>query len=213
MQLRLGLPNPTQVTEGMTLLPGFALKGQREFLASLHGILAEVPPSGRVTPGGRSMGVRMSGCGTWVWHTDQKGYRYVNRNPGTGNPWPDLPDCFLDLAQRAAMAGGFPAFEPDGCLINVYEPGVGMSLHQDVNEEDFSQPIVSVSLGLATHFLVGGERRSDPVKKIWVQHGDILVFGGPARRLFHGVEKLRSGVHSLLGECRVNLTFRRAKRV
>ncbi len=213
MQLRLGLPHPTQVREGMILLPGFALKRQKELLASLQDILAKAPPSVRLTPGGRSMGARMSGCGTWVWHTDRKGYRYVECDPQTGRKWPEMPGVFCDLAQKAALECGFFPFEPDGCLINVYDPGIGMSLHQDINEEDFSHPIVSVSLGLPTHFLVGGQKRLDSVRKVWVQHGDVIVFGGVARCLFHGVEKIGDGIHPDLGACRVNLTFRRAKRV
>jgi alkylated DNA repair protein (DNA oxidative demethylase) len=140
--------------------------------------------------------------------TDRGGYRYDARDPETGHPWPAMPPVFADLAMRAAVEAGFPDFSPESCLINRYEPGARMSLHQDRNERDFGQPIVSVSLGLPAVFLFGGLKRADRPRRLAVHHGDIVVWGGPARLNFHGVAPLAGGVHPLLGRSRINLTFR-----
>jgi alkylated DNA repair protein (DNA oxidative demethylase) len=122
-----------------------------------------------------------------------------------------MPEVFATLAGRAAAQGGFPGFLPDGCLMNRYEPGARLALHQDKDEKDFAAPIVSVSLGLPAAFLWGGAQRGDRPKKVPLRHGDVVVWGGPARLTFHGVAPLAEGEHPLLGRCRINLTFRKAR--
>jgi alkylated DNA repair protein (DNA oxidative demethylase) len=121
-----------------------------------------------------------------------------------------MPACFLALAIAVATEAGYPLFMPDACLINRYEPGARLSLHQDKNERDFANPIVSVSLGLPATFQFGGLKRNDPVKKFALGHGDVAVWGGPSRLCFHGVPELNDGHHDLLGAMRINLTFRGA---
>ena len=122
-----------------------------------------------------------------------------------------MPASFRDLAALAAEAAGYPGFRPDACLINRYLPGTRLSLHQDRNERDFAQPIVSVSLGLPAVFQFGGEKRNDPVERFALRHGDVAVWGGPARLRFHGIAPLKDGDHPRLGRRRVNLTFRKAR--
>ena len=163
-----------------------------------------------VTPGGYTMSVAMTNCGHLGWVTDRRGYRYDPIDPATGKPWPPLPASFHALATRAAAAGGFAGFEPDACLVNRYEPGTRLSMHQDRNERDFSAPIVSVSLGLPAVFLFGGARRQDRPRRVRLESGDVVVWGGPARLTFHGVAPLADGEHPLTGRHRINLTFRRA---
>ena len=121
-----------------------------------------------------------------------------------------MPACFLELAVEAATRAGYPAFRPDACLINRYEPGARLSLHQDRNERDFANPIVSVSLGLPATFQFGGLKRSDPGRKVPLRHGDVVVWGGTSRLFFHGIPELKDGVHDAVGRMRINLTFRRA---
>jgi alkylated DNA repair protein (DNA oxidative demethylase) len=163
-----------------------------------------------VTPGGFEMSVAMTNCGAAGWVTDRQGYRYQPNDPLSGRPWPAMPESFSRLAAEAAREGGFGDFAPDACLINRYEPGARMSLHQDRNEIDFGHPIVSVSLGLPATFLLGGDSRSDPAQRIGLHHGDIVVWGGPSRLAYHGVLALKDGLHPKLGRCRLNLTLRRA---
>jgi alkylated DNA repair protein (DNA oxidative demethylase) len=143
--------------------------------------------------------------------TDRRGYRYDPLDPASGRPWPAMPDLFRDLARRAAAAAGFPGFVPDGCLVNRYEPGARLSLHQDKDERDLAAPIVSVSLGLPASFLFGGARRADRPRRVPLASGDVAVWGGPARLVFHGVETLEDGEHPATGRCRINLTFRKAR--
>jgi alkylated DNA repair protein (DNA oxidative demethylase) len=121
-----------------------------------------------------------------------------------------MPEAFRKLAETAANEAGFPGFGPDACLINRYEPGSRLSLHQDQDERDFTQPIVSVSLGLPATFLFGGMERGDKTIRIPLLHGDVVVWGGPARLRYHGVAPLAKGEHPLTGSVRYNLTFRRA---
>jgi alkylated DNA repair protein (DNA oxidative demethylase) len=156
------------------------------------------------------MSVTTASCGRAGWVSDVDGYRYSSRDPETQQPWPPIPPLLLDVAQRAAAMGGFDGFVSDSCLINCYVPGARMSLHQDKNERNFSAPIVSLSLGLPIVFLFGGMRRSDRPLRYRLQHGDAVVWGGPARLAFHGVEPLADGHHPLLGRRRINLTFRKA---
>jgi alkylated DNA repair protein (DNA oxidative demethylase) len=121
-----------------------------------------------------------------------------------------MPPGFLALADEAATAAGFADFVPDACLINRYEPGTKLSLHQDKDEADYAHPIVSVSLGLPATFQFGGPKRADPVRKFTLDHGDVVVWGGPSRLFHHGVLTLKSGEHPLTGRRRFNLTLRRA---
>jgi alkylated DNA repair protein (DNA oxidative demethylase) len=152
----------------------------------------------------------MTNCGAAGWVTDRTGYRYDHIDPETGNPWPPMPGCFLDLAVAAASQAHYPEFRPDACLINRYEPGARLSLHQDKNERDFANPIVSVSLGLPATFQFGGLKRNDPVRKFALKHGDVAVWGGPSRLCYHGVAELKEGHHASIGRMRINLTFRGA---
>jgi alkylated DNA repair protein (DNA oxidative demethylase) len=135
---------------------------------------------------------------------------YDRHHPETGGPWPAMPECFLELAVLSASRAGYPDFCPDACLINRYEPGARLSLHQDKNERDFVNPIVSVSLGPAAAFQFGGLKRNDPVRKFALRHGDVAVWGGPSRLCYHGVSELKEGVHEIVGRMRINLTFRGA---
>jgi alkylated DNA repair protein (DNA oxidative demethylase) len=195
---------------GARLLRGFATPDIAQIKRALRGITKKAPFRNMVTPGGYRMSAAMTNCGQVGWITDRSGYRYEAIDPETGKPWPPMPPCFLNLAQRAATAAGFPGFIPDGCLINRYDPGTRLSLHQDRNERDFHQPIVSVSLGLTAVFLWGGGKRSERPSRIRLESGDVVVWGGPARLNFHGVAPLAEGTDPVFGNCRINLTFRKA---
>ncbi len=203
-------PESVTIAEGAMLLGGYALNEEAELLPALADVVAAAPFRYMVTPGGHRMSVAMTNCGAAGWITDRTGYRYDARDPERGASWPPMPDVFADIARRAAARAGFRGFVADACLINQYEPGARMSLHQDRNERDFSAPIVSVSLGLPATFLFGGSRRSDRPRRCLLSHGDVVVWGGPARLFFHGVAPLRDGHHPVLGRRRINLTFRRA---
>lgn len=203
-------PAATTLAPGALLLRRFALPQEAALLNALAEIIAAAPLRHMITPGGFRMSVAMTNCGERGWLTDRRGYRYDRIDPTSGQPWPAMPSAFLVLAQAAAAKADYHDFIPDACLINRYEPGARMSLHQDRNEADFSQPIVSVSLGLPAVFQFGGDLRSDKALRVALQHGDVVVWGGPARLRFHGVLPLKPGAHALLGEQRINLTFRRA---
>ena len=198
------------LSEGAVVLRGFALPVEAPLLAALGAVVKDAPFRHMVTPGGFTMSVAMSNCGSAGWVTDRRGYRYDAIDPDTRRPWPAIPDVFAELAQRAAEAGGFDDFAPDACLINRYLPGTRLTLHQDKNERDYNAPIVSVSLGLPAVFLWGGPARGDRPRRMPLSHGDVVVWGGPARLVYHGVDILRAGEHPLTGGVRYNLTFRRA---
>jgi DNA oxidative demethylase len=195
---------------GAVVLRGFATPHERELLADVRAVAAEAPFRRMVTPGGFRMSVAMTNCGSLGWVTDKTGYRYDATDPETGKRWPDMPLSFLRVAEDAAANAGFPAFAPDACLVNRYESGARLSLHQDRNERDFLQPVVSVSLGLPATFLFGGSNRGDKTIRVPLEHGDVVVWGGPARLRYHGVAPLEAGHHPLLGALRINLTFRKA---
>jgi DNA oxidative demethylase len=210
--LELLVPQPAclPIGEGAVLLGGFATAIGDALVAAIDAVAATAPFRTMITPGGRSMAVAMTNCGAAGWVSDPTGYRYSATDPESGKLWPAMPPLFADLARRAAAMAGYGSFAPDACLINRYEPGVQLSLHQDRNERDFTAPIVSVSLGLPAVFLFGGRKRSDPARPIAVHHGDVVVWGGPSRLVYHGVRRLAAGTHPLTGRCRLNLTLRRA---
>jgi DNA oxidative demethylase len=203
-------PSNESLALGAVILRAFALRDESAVLAALHDVTAQAPFRHMVTPGGYRMSVAMTNCGALGWVADRKGYRYDSLDPERGEPWPSMPDAFLRLAATAAAEAGFDPFFPDACLINRYEPGARLSLHQDRNELDYTQPIVSVSLGLPAVFLFGGDQRTDKTKRIHLTHGDVVVWGGPARLRYHGVMPLKEGLHPLLGAYRFNLTCRKA---
>ncbi|MET0442177.1 MAG: DNA oxidative demethylase AlkB [Casimicrobiaceae bacterium] len=195
---------------GAVVLRGFATSNAEMLLAALEDVVAQAPFRHMVTPGGFRMSAAMTNCGRFGWVSDRTGYRYDAVDPESGRNWPRLPDSFLRLATSAAAQAGFDGFLPDACLINRYEPGTRLSLHQDRNERDFSAPIVSVSLGIPVVFLFGGSNRVDRARRVQLAHGDVVVWGGPARLRYHGVLPLKEGHHPLVGGHRINLTFRKA---
>ena len=199
------------MAEGAILLRGFARPVESELVTALHEIQREAPFRRMFTPGGHQMSVAMTNCGEAGWVTDRGGYRYDAADPESGKAWPAMPAVFRELGESAARESGFAGYAPDACLINRYEPGAKMSLHQDRDEKDFAAPIVSVSLGLPAVFLFGGMKRSDKPQRYRLEHGDVVVWGGPSRLFFHGVAPLADGEHALLGRQRINLTFRKAR--
>jgi len=204
------VPPREAIGPGAVLLRGFALPYENEILAALDALTSEAPFRHMMTPGGFTMSVAMTNCGKAGWVTDRTGYRYDSHDPESGKLWPQMPESFAALAQTAAKEAGYQAFTPDACLINRYEPGARLTLHQDKNERDITQPIVSVSLGLSATFQFGGLKRTDKVTRYALHHGDVAVWGGPSRLFFHGVTPLKDGNHPHLGRTRINLTFRRA---
>lgn len=199
------------LADSAVLLRSFALANDRNIISALEGVAGEAPFRHMTTPGGFRMSVAMTNCGKYGWVTDQRGYRYSPVDPETDRPWPQMPDALRSLAETAAQEAGYAAFSPDACLINRYEPGAKMSLHQDKDEKDFTNPIVSVSLGLPATFQFGGLQRNDLVRKFVLYHGDVVVWGGPSRLFYHGILALKDGEHPHLGRYRYNLTFRKAQ--
>lgn len=200
----------TPLGPGATLLHAFALPVAHALVAGVHAVIAQAPLRQMVTPGGLQMSVAMTNCGSLGWVSDRAGYRYAPLDPESGRPWPVMPASFAAMATHAAAQGGFEDFSPDVCLINRYEAGTRLSLHQDRDERDYAQPIVSVSLGVGAVFLFGGLKRSDKAARMRLEHGDVVVWGGPARLRYHGVLPLEEGSHPLTGPLRFNLTFRKA---
>jgi alkylated DNA repair protein (DNA oxidative demethylase) len=203
-------PPEQRLSAGATLLRGFAIPDEVALLAAVQEVAECAPFRHMMTPGGFRMSVFMTNCGTLGWVTDKTGYRYDAVDPRSGRNWPRMPEVFLRLANDASVRAGFGPFIPDACLVNRYEPGTRLSLHQDRNERDFDQPIVSVSLGLPAVFLFGGTARSDKWQRVPLAHGDVVVWGGVDRLRFHGVLPIKEGHHPLTGACRINLTFRKA---
>ena len=198
------------IGDGAVVLRGFAVPRAGEMLAAVAAIASAAPFRHLTTPGGHVMSVAMTNCGDLGWVSDRAGYRYQRIDPGTGEPWPAMPDVLASAASDAADTAGYVGFVSDACLINRYEPDARLSLHQDRNERDFAQPIVSMSFGVSAVFLFGGARRSDRPRRIRLDHGDVVVWGGATRLFFHGVEALDDEIHPITGRCRINLTFRRA---
>jgi len=203
-------PAQQPLAPGAVLLHDFALTAAPQLLADIAQVIAAAPLRHLITPGGFRMSVAMSNCGPLGWVSDESGYRYSATDPLSGQPWPAMPASFRALAAEAASQAGFDAFEPDACLINRYEPGARLTLHQDRDERDKGQPIVSISLGLPATFLFGGAKRNDRPQRMPLVHGDVVVWGGPSRLAYHGVSPLADGEHAATGRCRFNLTLRRA---
>jgi DNA oxidative demethylase len=199
-----------ELFEGAAVLRRFALTHDAALIAAIERIALAAPFRHMITPGGFRMSVAMTNCGSLGWVTDRTGYRYDTLDRDSGKPWPRMAKVFLELARTAAESAGFAGFVPDACLINRYAPGTRLSLHQDKNERDFSAPIVSVSLGIPAVFLFGGAQREDKAMRVPLTHGDVVVWGGPARLRYHGVLPLKDNVHPLTGGHRINLTFRKA---
>lgn len=195
--------------EGAVILRGFAVLKASALVEEVERVARAAPFRHMITPGGYTMSVAMTNCGRVGWVSDARGYRYDTTDPETSVRWPSIPATFLDVATSAAAAGGFADYDPDACLINRYAVGAKLSLHQDRDEKDAWSPIVSVSLGLPAVFLWGGTRRSDPVRRLRLESGDVVVWGGPARFVYHGVAPLKAGEHALTGSARINLTFRK----
>lgn len=208
--LNQGSSDVEVLDSGIVLLHRFAQDQAQALRHAIELIAQQAPYRQLITPGGLKMSVTTTSCGEFGWHSDEYGYRYVRQDPLTGQFWPEMPELFLKLATQAAELSGFNGFKPDACLLNRYLPGNKMSLHQDKNERDFSAPIVSVSLGQSAVFQFGGLSRSDPVSKLQLHHGDVLVWGGQARLRFHGVMPIGHGSFPGWGEQRINLTFRKA---
>ena len=198
-----------ELAEGVWLHHRRALLDEEGMRQALEGVAARAPFRHMVTPGGHAMSVAMTNCGPLGWVTDRRGYRYAGVDPESGLTWPEMPAPFSTLARACAADSGFPNFDPDACLVNRYQVGAKMGLHQDKDEQCFDHPIVSVSLGLPGVFQLGGLQRSDKVERIPLQHGDVLVWGGAARLRYHGVLTVKDGSHPW-GPFRYNLTFRRA---
>lgn len=214
MTRQLSLPLSTTQREplaaGATVLRGYALADERALLLDIAEIVQQAPFRQMITPGGFRMSVAMTNCGPLGWVSDRRGYRYSAVDPETARAWPPLPRSFLQLAREAAAAAGFDAFVPDACLVNQYRAGARLTLHQDKNERDFTAPIVSVSLGIPALFLFGGETRAQRPEKVPLEHGDVVVWGGPSRLRYHGVLPLKDDHHPAFGNHRINLTFRKA---
>lgn len=217
LELELGSPagEPSSPLPGLCCLRRFVgTDSEREEEALFTGIqkvLREHPWRHMQTPGGRTIRVRMSNCGSWGWTSDHGGYRYQAKDPLSARPWVEMPPAFIALAQRAAARAGYADFQPNACLMNRYTAADKMGMHRDADEEDFNHPIVSVSLGLDATFAFGGAQRKDPTTKIRLGHGDVLVWGGEARCYYHGITRVHEGEHPRLGALRINLTFRRAR--
>ncbi|HVY64844.1 MAG TPA: DNA oxidative demethylase AlkB [Gammaproteobacteria bacterium] len=199
-----------EIAPGAVLLRSFAAARADGLKAALADVARAAPFRNMVTPGGFTMSVAMTNCGAYGWISDETGYRYAPLDPASGRPWPALPPVLADLARRAAAAAGFAGFAPDACLVNRYVPGARLTLHQDRNECDMTQPIVSVSLGVPATFLFGGVTRKERPARLALEHGDVVVWGGPARLRYHGVAPLKTGHHPFAGPDRINLTLRRA---
>jgi DNA oxidative demethylase len=204
-------PAREAIVEGAVLLRGFARPDEAELIAAVHEIEAQAPFRHLTVPGGHQMSVAMTNCGSAGWVSDRSGYRYDRVDPESGKPWPPMPPLFHTLASRAAQEAGFDHFNSNVCLINRYQPGARMSLHQDRDEGDFGAPIVSVSLGIPATFLFGGLKRSAKTQRYRLEHGDVVVWGGPSRLAFHGVAPLTDSEHAMTGRARINLTFRKAR--
>lgn len=195
---------------GAVILRRFALSRAAALFQGIDEVAAAAPFRHMVTPGGYTMSVAMTNCGELGWATNARGYLYSPVDPLTGLRWPQVPTALSELCHDAAVAAGYPDFQPDACLINRYAPGAKLSLHQDKDEANLAAPIVSVSLGLPAIFQFGGLKRQDPLRRLMLEHGDVVVWGGESRLFYHGIQPLKTGEHPQAGAFRYNLTFRQA---
>jgi alkylated DNA repair protein (DNA oxidative demethylase) len=209
-QLPLVPDERLEVSAGAFVLRGFALRDDEHLRRDVLAVAAAAPFRHMQTPGGFTMSVAMTNFGALGWVSDPTGYRYSEHDPKSGLRWPAIPAAIDSLARRAAAAAGYPSFAPDACLVNRYEPGARMTLHQDNDECDYREPIVSGSLGVPAVFLFGGLKRKDRPLRLALTHGDVVVWGGPSRLRYHGVAPLKPAQHPFAGEARINLTLRRA---
>lgn len=194
---------------GAVLLRGLGRAEDVQMLAAVESVIAQLPLRHQQTPGGHTMSIQTTRCGSMGWVSEPGGYRYATSNPGTHQPWPAMPQCLLRFAVRAATEAGYPGFVPDSCMINQYLSGNKLGLHQDRDERDLRAPVVSLSLGLPAIFLFGGLERNGKTQRYRLAHGDVVVWGGPARLAFHGVLPVAEGDHALVGRRRLNVTFRK----
>ena len=214
-ETQLEMFNPIEsrivVAEGAIKLPEFLLRSNiNPILKEIESVLKRAPLRRMKMMGGGHM-IPMSNCGDWGWTSDEKGYRYQKVDPDNNEAWPAIPAEWLVLVAAALAEAGFPVVTPTSCLINAYSTGDNLGLHQDRDEADHTQPIVSFSIGLPARFVLGGLKRNDPLQEIELRHGDVFVFGGAARMRFHGILPIKAGYHAATGACRYNLTFRVAK--
>lgn len=198
------------LADGAVILRRRAREEAPSLMTAILAVAQQNPFHHRITPGGHRMSVAMTNCGDFGWSSDSRGYQYTEQDAENGRKWPPMPPLFRQLALDCAREAGFPQFNPDACLINRYEPGAKLTLHQDKDEKDLRQPIVSVSLGLPAVFQFGGFARGDAAQRVLLEHGDVVVWGGPSRLRYHGILPLKPGDHPLAGAFRYNLTFRRA---
>ena len=215
---RNGLPaqereweNGAIMRQGLRYLPGhFGPERQRALVETLRAAVAEAPLFTPVMPRtGRPFTVRMTNLGSLGWVSDRAGYRYQPTHPETGNPWPPMPDMVLDLWRAVS---GYP-HEPQACLVNFYNGGAKMGLHRDEDEEDFSAPVVSISLGDTAVFRIGGPERGCKTETLKLASGDVVVMGGESRLCYHGIDRVLTGTSTLLKDGgRINLTLRRVTR-
>ena len=199
----------TAIGPGAVLMRGLGRAGDVQILQAVESIIAQAPLRQPHTPGGYTMSIQTTRCGSVGWLSEPGGYRYSTINPRTGQPWPAVPECLMDFAVDAATQAGYPDFVPDSCMINQYLPGNKLGLHQDRDERDLRAPVVSLSLGLPAIFLFGGLQRTGKTQRYRLAHGDVVVWGGPSRLAFHGILPLAHGDHALVGQRRLNVTFRR----
>ncbi len=198
-------PRPDVTLGGVRIFKRFlGRKAQEALVGQVREVVAAAPLFSPVTPGGRKMSVRMTSAGAFGWYSDARGYRYIPRHP-SGRPWPPIPPLALEV--WAALAAGARA--PECCLVNFYGEGARMGMHQDRDEADFSQPVLSISLGDDGLFRVGGVARGGRTASHWLRSGDVALIGGEARLAHHGVDRIRFGSSALLREGgRLNLTLR-----
>jgi alkylated DNA repair protein (DNA oxidative demethylase) len=209
LELQFTPGDPLRLGEGIALLRGYSRS--IDLMPIIERIAARAPFRHLVTPGGQTMSVAMTNCGPLGWVSDRSGYRYSPRDPLTGEEWPPLPDAFGALARGAAALAGFPDFVPDACLVNRYSPGARLTAHRDADEQNYAQPIVSVSLGLPASFAFYGLTRGGKGRSVALVDGDVLVWGGPSRLVYHAVRPIKPGMHPVTGGFRYNLTFRHAR--
>jgi DNA oxidative demethylase len=199
----------TVLAPGAVLMRAFGRADDVDILQAVESVIAQAPLRHLQTPGGYTMSIQTTRCGSMGWVSEPGGYRYAPSNPSTRAPWPAMPQCLLDFAVRAATEAGYPDFVPDSCMVNQYLPGNKLGLHQDRDERDLRAPVVSLSLGLPAIFLFGGLQRTGKTQRYRLAHGDVVVWGGPSRLAFHGVLPVADGDHALVGRRRVNVTFRK----